>query len=97
MSRQTTAIYGRGGVATYTAEDRWTRSSTAAGQIKRLALNGLAVPVAGARLLLCYGMGGGPVQVLEQVAAVVSGVAVGVASGRLVLEGILAVMFGRRS
>jgi hypothetical protein len=37
------------------------------------------------------------VQVLAEVAAVVSGVAVGIASGRLVLEGILAVMFGRRS
>jgi hypothetical protein len=37
------------------------------------------------------------VQVLAEVAAVVSGVAVGVASGRLVLEGILAVVFGRRS
>ena len=36
-------------------------------------------------------------QVLAEVAAVVSGVAVGVASGRLVLEGILTVMFGRRS
>jgi hypothetical protein len=37
------------------------------------------------------------VQVLAEVAAVVSGVAVGVASGRLVLEGILTVVFGRRS
>jgi hypothetical protein len=37
------------------------------------------------------------VQVLAEVAAVVSGVAVGVASGRLVLEGILAVVFGRRT
>ena len=36
-------------------------------------------------------------QVLAEVAAVVSGVAVGVASGRLVLEGILSMMFGRRS
>jgi hypothetical protein len=37
------------------------------------------------------------VQVMAELAAVVSGVAVGVASGRLVLEGILAVVFGRRS
>jgi hypothetical protein len=36
------------------------------------------------------------VQVLAEVAAVVTGLAVGVASGRLVLEGFLAVMFGRR-
>jgi len=36
------------------------------------------------------------VEVLAEVAAVVSGVAVGIASGRLVLEGFLAVMFGRR-
>jgi hypothetical protein len=37
------------------------------------------------------------VEVLAELAAVVSGVAVGIASGRLVLEGILAVMYGRRS
>jgi len=37
------------------------------------------------------------VQVLAEVAALVSGVAVGVASGRLVLGGFLAVVFGRRS
>lgn len=36
-------------------------------------------------------------QVLAEVATVVSGVALGVASGRLVLEGILAVLLGRRS
>ena len=36
-------------------------------------------------------------QVLAEVATVVSGVAVGIASGRLVLAGILAVVFGRRS
>jgi hypothetical protein len=36
------------------------------------------------------------VQVLAEVAAVLTGVAVGVASGRLVLEGILAVVFGGR-
>ena len=35
-------------------------------------------------------------QVLAEVAAVVSGVAVGIASGRLVLEGFLTVVFGRR-
>ena len=34
---------------------------------------------------------------LAEVAAVVSGVALGVASGRLVLEGFLTVVFGRRS
>jgi hypothetical protein len=37
------------------------------------------------------------VEMLAEVAAVVSGVALGVASGRLVLEGLLTVVFGRRS
>jgi hypothetical protein len=36
------------------------------------------------------------VQVLAEVAAVITGVAVGVASGRLVLDGFLTFMFGRR-
>jgi len=62
----------------------------------RPILKDLEVAAAGTRLAQAGGREVS-VQVLAEVAAVVSGVALGVASGRLVLEGILSVMFGRRS